>query len=183
MKRNPWKKLGSRVVYKNPWIQVREDRVIRPDGKKGIYGVIESKDSVYIVPVSSRRDVVLIGQYRYPTKVFSWEIPAGGSGGQGLLAAAKRELKEETGLIAKRWNAVGSFQVLNGYCSEWGHIFVARGLYNTNVHAQREEGITAMKVVSYQSALAMIARGDITDGLSIVALLRVAIRLGVLRAG
>src|SRR3989338_2813835 len=100
--KNTWQTLGSHTVYKNKWIRVREDKVIKPNGRRGIYGVVESPPSVYIVALSNKKEIYpvpsrirrgvqysaercgiyLIKQYRYPTKVWSWEIPSGGSDGQ-----------------------------------------------------------------------------------------------------
>ena len=77
--RNPWQTLGSRQVYVNPWIRVREDHVIRADGSPGIYGVVEFQNyALGVVPVSEEGDTWLVGQWRYPLGLYSWEIPEGG---------------------------------------------------------------------------------------------------------
>ena len=76
--RSPWRTLRSRNVYENPWISVREDSVIRPDGEPGIYGVVHYKNTaVGVLPVEEDH-VYLVGQYRYPLERYSWEIPEGG---------------------------------------------------------------------------------------------------------
>ncbi len=97
---NPWTTLATRLVYENPWIRVREDRVTRPDGKPGIYGVVEFKNNaVGVLPVDEKGDVWLVGQYRYPLRTYSWEIPEGGGpAGEPPVTTAERELREETGL-------------------------------------------------------------------------------------
>ena len=172
-----WQTLGSRIVYKNKWIRVRENKVIKPNGRRGIYGVVESPPSVYIIALTNKKEIYLLRQYRYPTKVWSWEIPAGGSDGEPLLTAAKRELREETGLKAKRWTKIGEFQAMNGFCSEWGHVYLARDLKQTNSHQQKEEGIVACEIVPLSKALTMIKLGQITDGLTIVALMKTALHL------
>ncbi|MGH8272572.1 MAG: NUDIX domain-containing protein, partial [Gammaproteobacteria bacterium] len=77
--KNPWKTSGSRIVYENRWIRVREDQVVRPDGGAGIYGVVEIRPSVGIVAINSRDEIVLVGQWRYASGHYSWEIPRGGS--------------------------------------------------------------------------------------------------------
>lgn len=178
--KNPWRTLGSRTVYKNRWIRVREDKVINPKGQRGIYGVIESPPSVYIIPLTRKKEIYLIKQYRYPTRVWSWEIPSGGSDGQPLLSAAKRELWEETGLKAKHWTKIGKFQPMNGICMEWGHIYLAQGLKQTNSHQQKDEGITAAAIVPFQEALTMIKRGQITDGLTIVSIMKAGLYLKII---
>ena len=76
---NPWTTLDSRSVYENPWIAVREDKILRPDGQPGIYGVVQFKNkAVGILPVAADGSVWLVGQYRYPLGIYSWEIPEGG---------------------------------------------------------------------------------------------------------
>ena len=180
-KKIPWKKLDSRVVYRNKWITVREDGVICPDGTKSIYGVIETRPSVYIVPLTDQNEIYLVEQYRYPTKIFSWEIPAGGSEGENFLIAAKRELWEETGFRARRWMRMGKFQSWNGCSSEWGYMFIARGLSQTGTNKQKEEGISRMKKVPFTEIMRMIVRGELTDSASIVALTKAALMTGIFK--
>jgi 8-oxo-dGTP pyrophosphatase MutT (NUDIX family) len=128
-RQNPWKTLSSREVYQNPGIRVREDRVIRPDGKPGIYGVVESPGGVGIVALDSEKRVILVGQWRYTLKRYSWEVPTGGKHhNETFLAAAKRELKEETGLRARQWKAMGTVDNSNSATDEVGAVFFAREL-------------------------------------------------------
>ena len=79
MPQNPWRTTSTRIAYQNAWISVREDHVIRPDGKPGIYGVIDIRPSVGIVAINARDEVVLVGQWRYALNRYSWEVPRGGS--------------------------------------------------------------------------------------------------------
>ena len=126
---NAWVTRASTTVYENPWIRVREDQVDCPDGTPGIYGVVEVRnDAVFIVPVTDGDEVVLVEVDRYATGTLSLEVPAGGSDGEELLLAARRELSEETGLVADRWDRVGSMYALNGICHAPEHVFLARGL-------------------------------------------------------
>src|SRR6188472_2783561 len=101
---NPWTTRASRPVYENPWIAVREDQVIRPDGQPGIYGVVHFKNAaVGVLPVDERGGIWLVGQYRYTLDLYSWEIPEGGGpAGEPPEVTAHRELREETGLTAGR---------------------------------------------------------------------------------
>src|ERR671916_1075777 len=94
--KSPWKTVTSRQVYDNPWLAVREDRVIRPDGETGIYGVVHFKNiAVGVLPIEEEH-IYLVGQYRYPLEQCSWEIPEGGCPiGEEPLRAAQRELGEE----------------------------------------------------------------------------------------
>ena len=107
---NPWKTLSSRLVYENPWIRVREDQVLRPDGQPGIYGVVEFKNrAVGVLPVEDDGSVWLVGQYRYPLSLYSWEIPEGGSpASESTEETALRELREETGLTAGRLELIST---------------------------------------------------------------------------
>ncbi len=182
MPRKTWKTLSSKVVYRNPWYFVRQDRVIRPDGTRGTYDVVVSPDSVFIVALDDRGRVLLIGQQRYTTRMYSMEVPGGGSSGQPPLPAAKRELQEETGYVAKRWRKLGAFQSTNGMLCEIAHVYLAQGLRQTAHHEQAEEGIDQMRWVSLPTALRMIRRGQITDGQSMSALALAALVLGNIRS-
>src|SRR5258708_1800444 len=106
---SPWIRRSSRTIYENPWIRLREDRVVRPDGNRGIYGVVEFKSwSIAIVPVTEDGDTFLVGQHRYPRQRFSWEVPQGGGPPRvPPLEGARRELREETGISAQRWTSLG----------------------------------------------------------------------------
>lgn len=143
---------------------------------------METKDSVYVVPITEKNEVYLIYAYRYPTKVWSWEIVAGGSESKNLLSEAKRELKEETGLTAKQWIKVGKTQPFNGIISEWAHIYIAKGLKQVGKNKQKEEGILKIKKVSFSKALKMIKTGKITDAGCIASLTLVGLKLGYIKS-
>src|SRR5205085_1690176 len=127
--RGPWRVLGTRPIYENPWIRVREDRVIRPDGQPGIYSVVEFQPAVGIVALTENEQIYLVGQYRYPTETYSWEFVSGYcEPGEDLLEAAKRELREEAGLTATEWTALGHSEISNSSTDQVGYIYLARGL-------------------------------------------------------
>src|SRR5215211_6451277 len=100
---NPWLTVSSRQVYDNSWISVREDQVIRPDGEPGIYGAVHYKNTAVGILPFEDGEIYLVGQYRYVLERYSLEIPEGGCPeGEDVLAAAQRELEEETGLRAAK---------------------------------------------------------------------------------
>jgi len=174
---NPWTTLASRLVYENPWIRVREDRVTRPDGAPGVYGVVEFKNiAVGVLPVDERGRVWLVGQYRYPLGAYSWEIPEGGGPEHELpQTTAERELREETGLRAAELELVATVHLSNSVSDETGFIFRATGLAQGDHEPEGTEKICARRF-EWQEAWAMLRRGEITDSLSVIALLHEAIR-------
>lgn len=175
----PWQTRASRTVYENRWIHVREDDVVGPDGE-GIYGAVRMQHpAVFIVAVDDEDRVCLISLDRYTTGP-SIEVPAGGTDGEEPLAAAKRELAEESGFSADSWEHLGTMNALNGIAEAPEHVFLARGVRATADAAatQHEEGIDDVRWVPFADVLAMIARGEIADGETIAAIAYAGIRLG-----
>lgn len=178
-KQNPWRKLSSRDVYKNDWIEVREDAVVRPDGERGIYGVVHFKNVAVGVLALEDDFIYLVGQYRYPLDQYSWEIPEGGClEGEELLSAAQRELEEETGLRAETWNLLGRAHLSNSVSDERAVWFVAKNLNNG---ASRPEGTEQLQVrrVPVKEALRMALSGEIADALSLLAILDYCFKEGI----
>lgn len=167
---NPWRTVSTRPVYDNPWISVREDEVVRADGGDGIYGVVHYKNvAVGVLPVEDGH-TYLVGQYRYPLDVYSWEIPEGGCPeGEEPLEAAKRELREETGFEAAQWRRLGEAYLSNSVADEWAVWYLATGL--TAGEARPEAGeVLQLRRVPVAEAVEMALDGRITDSLSILAL-------------
>lgn len=170
--RNPWRTSASRGVYDNPWISVREDQVVRPDGEPGIYGVVHFKNVAVGVLAVEGDEVYLVGQYRYTLERYSWEIPEGGCPeGEDPLAAARRELEEETGLRARHWRRMGEAYLSNSVTDERAVWYLATGLTQGE---SRPEGTEQLKVrrVRFDDALAMALTGEITDALSLLAIMQ-----------
>ena len=167
---NPWRTLDSRRVYENPWISVREDNVVRPDGEPGIYGVVHYKNTaVGVLPVENDH-VYLVGQYRYPLERYSWEIPEGGCPeDEEPLVAARRELREETGLEAKSWSRLGGAFLSNSVADEYAVWFLATELVAGEPQNEGTE-LIGVRRVPLREAVVMAMDGRITDALSILAL-------------
>jgi 8-oxo-dGTP pyrophosphatase MutT (NUDIX family) len=177
---NPWKTLSSRTAYENAWLRVREDQVTRPDGKPGIYGVVEIRPSVGVVALNERDEIVLVGQWRYALNRYSWEIPRGGSrvDETDMQRAAERELAEEAGVLAAHWQAMGAVDVGSGVLDDVQSLYVATGLTATNTNFDAEEDISIVWK-PFDDAVKMAMDGTITEVCSIAAILRVAMmRLG-----
>jgi 8-oxo-dGTP pyrophosphatase MutT (NUDIX family) len=179
--RGPWTVVETREVYRNAWVRVREDQVLRPNGTPGIYGVIECGLAVGVVPLGDDGRVHLVGQYRYPTGEYSWEVPTGTadrseSGGrsdvvESPLAAAKRELEEETGLRAAQWTWLGRVQVSNSVTDQVGVLYLAEGLTAGEARPDETEEL-AVHAVPFADAVTMAVSGEVSDAFSALALLR-----------
>ncbi|MFZ4767803.1 MAG: NUDIX domain-containing protein [Roseimicrobium sp.] len=173
---NPWTTLSTREVYSNPWIRVREDDVINPSGGHGIYGVVEYKNrAVGVIPLDDHGYTWLVGQYRYTHHTYEWEIPEGGCPeGESLIDCAKRELLEETGIIAEEYELIlEDVQLSNSTTNEVAFIYVARGLRFTEAQPEATEKLQ-VKRVPLAEAIEMTRNGTIRDGMSVMGLLWLA---------
>ncbi len=172
-KKGPWIQKTVQSVYENPWIHVEHHDVVRPDGKDGIYGVVHFKNfAVGVVPIDDQGYTWLVGQYRYPLDVYSWEIPEGGVlEGEDPQLGIQRELAEETGLIASEWVELGGFHTSNSVCNESGRVYLARGISQGKAHPDGDEQI-AVKRLPFHEAVEMARDGRITDCISVVGLFR-----------
>jgi len=176
--KNPWTICGQKDVYDNPWIRVTEYDVINPGGGKGIYGKVHFKHlAVGVLPIDELWNIWLVGQYRFTLDQYSWEIPEGGGRmDEDPLEAAKRELLEETGLVAGEWTKISTLHLSNSVSDELGYIFLARGLRQYAAEPEETEQIVVRKI-PFSEAVEMTESGEITDSLSVAAIQRVQIML------
>ena len=174
---NPWTTLSRRVAYENPWIAVREDQVVRPDGQPGIYGVVQFKNrAVGVLPVEVDGSVWLVGQYRYPLDRYSWEIPEGGCpAGEDPEATARRELREETGLVADACELINVAHLSNSVSDEVAYLYRATGLQRGLSEPEGTERLQVIRL-GWDVVWKMVQDGTITDSMSVIALYAEALR-------
>lgn len=169
---SPWQKLSSKIVYQNPWIKIREDKVIRPDGKKGIYGYVDTTDCVGIVAINGNDEIYLIKQWRYVGKMNTIELPWGGcEHGENPLHAAKRELLEETGLVAKKWSSLGYFVLYPSLSTEKSYLYLAKDLKLLKSQPEGSEKLLVFKL-PFKKAYQWAIKRKINDSFSTAAILR-----------
>lgn len=175
---NPWQTLSSEEKYDNNWIKVTEHQVINPSGGKGIYGEVHFKNiAIGILPLDDERNTWLVGQYRFPLKAYSWEIPEGGGPvGTAPELSAKRELMEETGLICGKLTEIQRMHLSNSVSDELSIIYLAQELTQGEAEPEETEDLQLIKV-SFAEAYQMVMDGKITDSMSVAAILKVHIML------
>lgn len=174
MKKGPFEVKSTKIVYQNPWLKVREDSVIRPNGEKGIFGVIEVGEGITVVALNDKHEVYLTQEFKYANNTNNWEVPSGGlEKGETPLEAAKRELEEEVGLIAKKWTPLGKYHPLTMILKAPSYFFLAEDL-EEGQRGQEEKELIQIEKVPLEKAVAMAVNGDINHSGSIIALLLTA---------
>ena len=169
-----WKKLSSRTVYENDWMEVREDHVINPGGGRNDYGYVHFKNvAVAIIALDDANNTWLVGQDRYTLGEYSWELPMGGAPlDEPPLMAAKRELEEETGIRAAHWKQLMRLHTSNSITDELGFAYVATDLSFGDTKFEETEDL-AIRKLPLADAVQMVVDGEITDAISAAALLRI----------
>ncbi len=167
---NPWRRHGSESIVENPWFRLRKDAVEHRRSGKGEYWVIEARPALGVLAVDSEQRLVMVGQYRYPLKQWSWELPEGGGAeGESILQTAMRELKEETGLQARRWRYLGRIHTSNCFTNEEGSFFLAEELEEGEAQPDPTEELV-LERWTLEEALARLRAGEITDAMTVAGL-------------
>lgn len=174
--RAAWRTLTSRPVYANPWIRVREDVAELPDGRTTLYGVVECAPAVGVLPFLDERTVVLVGQWRYVSRAFRWEIPTGAvKPGESEEAAVQRELAEEAGYAADRLVKLCTFDTSKSILDETAHLYVAEGLRPVAREPDDTEFIE-VRAFPFADVVRMVERSEIVDGMTALAVLHASRR-------
>jgi 8-oxo-dGTP pyrophosphatase MutT (NUDIX family) len=175
---NPWTILSSKTEYDNPWISVTEFSVLNPAGGKGIYGKVHFKNiAIGVLPLDKDMNTYLVGQFRFPIEQYSWEIPEGGGiAGSNSLDSAKRELLEETGLVARSWTQLMEMHLSNSVSDEYAVIFLARDLEQHDASPEETEQLTVKKI-PFEELYAMVEKGEVMDSITVAAVLKIKLML------
>lgn len=176
MENNPWITQTSENVYESPWIKVVKHAVLNPAGKPATYSVVNFKNlAIGVLPIDNEGNTWLVGQWRYPIEEYCWEIPEGG-GPLGIdpLESAKRELKEETGIIAKDFKEIMRLHLSNSATNELAIVYLAKNLVFEDAEPEESE-VLQVKKIHISDAYQLVMDGKITDAISVAAILKTKI--------
>jgi len=162
--------LSSREVYRNHWMRLREDEILRSNGQKGIYGVVEKEDAAIILPIDKGR-VWLVEQFRYTIEQWALELPQGSWEQEAADpdALARGELREETGLHAARMTRLGMLWIAYGFLRQKQHVFLAEELTQQETDRDAEEHDLVVHSVAVGEFEGMMADGTIADASTVAA--------------
>ena len=162
MKHGPWTILKSHDIYQDPWISVRKDDVLRPDGKPGIHSVIRLKPGVTVLAKDESGFVYLTEEFHYAVGRATLEAVSGGiDPGEDALTTARRELREELGIEAKTWRDLGSVDPFTTNIVSPTRLFLATDLAFVEDQPEGTEQIHKVRI-KFEEAVAMVLEGKIT---------------------
>jgi ADP-ribose pyrophosphatase len=170
----PWERKATRQIYQNKWISLREDLVELPDGRTTIYGVVTCSECVGVLPFLDPNTVLMIKQYRYVAKRVTWEMPTGGMyPGESQDEAAQRELAEEIGYQAGKLTWLSTLHTSKSVVDETAHLFLGTDLVRVELTPDDTEFIEVRPFL-FKEVLQMVLRNEITDSMTIIAVLHAA---------
>ncbi len=174
--KNPWKINSIKKVYETPWIEVNHYEVINPSDKPGIYGTVQFKNlAIGIIPLDEHYNTWIVGQWRFPLNQYSWEIIEGGGPiNISPIDSAKRELKEEAGIVAEKYTLLCNMHTSNSVTNEYCYIYLAQNLKFESAEPEENEDLI-IKKIPFEKAYQMVLNGEITDSLSMVGILKTKI--------
>lgn len=158
----PWKKLSAKTAYKSRYMEVTEDSIETTSGKRMKFGVVHKQPGAIVIPWDGKY-FTLVGQYRYPVNKFLWEFPMGHFEHKNILETARKELKEETGLSAKKIVRIGTLYTAPGHNTQISHIFLATMLSEGEPEREESEEGMRTKKVTMKDLQKMLADGKIKD--------------------
>lgn len=172
----PYKTARVRRLFENAFVRFEDHAVRAPGGREFSHAVVVAGPSCRIVPVAADGRIIITREWRYPTRVWNYELPGGGNGGLSPTAAARKELKEETGYLARRFEKLGKFVAYSGLSTDWCYAFIATGLRQVRQELEISERITT-RAITWNELERMIANNEFRDGLSLATLMMARDRL------
>jgi 8-oxo-dGTP pyrophosphatase MutT (NUDIX family) len=175
---DPYTVLDRRFLYDSPWIRIREDRFQHRRGAEGRYAVCGFvRTACGVLALDEQDRVVLVGQWRYPLEAYSWELPEGGGDvSESPFEAITRELAEEAGLTAQVWEPLAFFHPSNSSTEEEAFLFLATGLHPSEGHHAEDDEELLVHREPFQDCLRRVLSGELTDSLTVMALLALQAR-------
>ena len=171
------KKISSTEIYSGKVIRVTVDEVEQENGRRAKREFVHHNGGACIAALTDAGEIYMVRQFRYPIGKEILELPAGKlEPGEDPLEAAKRELEEECGLTAEHYENLGDFYPTVGYCGEIIYTYLATGLHATQMHPDEGEFLTPVKM-PLNEACDMVMRGEICDGKTIAAILKLKLHL------
>lgn len=171
--------VSSRTVFAGRLLHVYEDTVRMPDGALKTREYIRHRGAACVLPLTEEGEVYLVRQFRYPFRTVLTEVPAGKvDAGETHLETAKRELKEETGLVADEWTDLGGLYTSVAYSDEYIGVFLARGLHQDEQTPDEGEFVDVVRK-PLSELVEMVMRGELPDPKTQLAILKAARLLGV----